>query len=621
MKRLHLLLVVLGLLSNVQLWAFRTTITSAIHLDTTESVGTYQSTGNFSTHIKRVDINNLTNIPSYQTAMDAAAYIFSAAMSKIGIDLVEIKANVVMEDLNADSDIICKVDIVYSDTIEDISDFHQVSQYLNLYHPVLIPMAMSDQSRRENHGVGLTIRLQSGTPFHSDITPAPEDKYDLITILLRALAMGCGIQSTFDASTLNVGIDSGNVIYVNAFDTQIFNENLVPLMSVVDGNISLSSFLNGKNIYAEGWRSTLGTDTVHISLHNQWKYFPFTPLSDLTLNTLAPEQYRDDWGYGSDDILTADMQMGVSFREVTPYTITLLRKLGWMRTIPVGYNPYVDLYACHLLCSDSVLLPNVGYTISFDRNMVTDINSYCELQSINNTYTIGNFNGSTFSYSNIPNNIQWRRNPITKNIIGQIKAEALSLYDFSTTQMKICDIEIPYRPNKPIVHKSETSNSSDIYLDLSAFANGSDMYTISYTGLTYSDVHSFSVSSNAIDTILCIPATQYYDVAIYGTNSNGNSDTYYFTIGSSIQPQIDLKVTVSGNTLRYYLNSDNATYLPNTTIGTKVIVNTSGTIMMSPSESPGEAISISSLPQGYYLFSVIINGQAYSKPFFKRNRL
>lgn len=337
------------------------------------------------------------------------------------------------------------------------------------------------------------------------------------------------------------------------------------------------------------------------------------------MNTIDPYQNRNDWGSGSDDLLTADMQSGVSIREVTPYTKALLRKLGWVKTIPVGNNPYMDLYNSHLICSDSILLPNTNYTLSMDNNMVACTNTVCELQSANNSYSIGNVTSNVFSYSNIPNNIQWRRNPITKNLIGQIKTEALSMYDFTTTQMKVCDIEIPYRPNKPIVHKSETSNSSSINLNLSAFANGSDTYTITYTGLINSDVHSFNVAANAIDTTLSIPATQYYDVAIYGTNAQGNSDVYYFTIGSSIQPQINLKVVVSSSsTMRYYLDANNATYLPNTQIGTIHITNANGSINLYPQASPGDAIDISSLPRGVYLFNVIINGDLYGKPFMKR---
>lgn len=270
----------LVVLSTTQLCAYTTTISSYVYPDQTGIPGTYQSSGTIPTHIKRVTINNLTDIPDFQTAMDAASYIFSDAMSKMGIDLVNILAEVTLENFNINSDAICRVDIVYTDTIDDISDYHQFSPYCYEYnnnyiypYPVLVPKAMSDQTRRENHGVGMQIRLNSSIPFHGDVTNCPEDKYDLITILLRALAMGCGIQSTFDASSLSLGIENGEDIYINAFDTQIFNENNVPLYRVIAGDLSLSSFLIGKHIYAEGCPNNSGSDTVIIELFNMWKYY------------------------------------------------------------------------------------------------------------------------------------------------------------------------------------------------------------------------------------------------------------------------------------------------------------------------------------------------------------
>ena len=64
-------------------------------------------------------------------------------------------------------------------------------------------------------------------------------------------------------------------------------------------------------------------------------------------------------------------------------------------------------------------------------------------------------------------------------------------------------------------------------------------------------------------------------------------------------------------------NSQNATSLPNVVVGTCMITNPNNTITLYPNAGPGEAINISSLPNGIYLFSVVLNGETYSKTFFK----
>lgn len=614
-----------ALLSMTPLWAFTTTITSVLYVDTAETMSANPTIGDLPTGARRVRfINHATGIPQLETALEEASNIFTAAMANASIDLVEMEVEVVIDSTITEDEVLCKADIFYTDTINDNSSYHQIGLYLGYPHPVLIPMAMSNQSRRNNYGPCMRIRLRNDLPYYCGTGQAEEGQYDAITIILRALAMGCGVQSTIDPNTMNLGIQNGGVTYVNAFDTQIFNEDMLSLVNVVDGMISLNSFINGKKVYAVGQPLSYDLDTVHVELFNMWKYCtPDQPLTSLSLNSIDHLQYRDNWGYGSEDILSVFIKDGVSLREVTPYTKALLYRLGWMRTIPVGNDPLNDLTTCQITCNSTVFQPSTTYAFSLSKDNVYLQNLRGELISKDSVYTIGTGSGilQTFRYENMPTNnpgnIQWRRNPSTKNIIGQIKADAFVSGNSSYIQTKIFDFEIPYRPNRPIVQKSETSNSSYINLDLSVFANGSDTYTITYTGLSNSDTHTITINADAIDTVLNIPATQYYDVAIYGTNYMGNSDTYYFTIGGSIQPTINLKLTTLGGALRYYLNSQNATSLPNVVVGTCMITNPNNTITLYPNAGPGEAINISSLPNGIYLFSVVLNGETYSKIFFK----
>ena len=57
---------------------------------------------------------------------------------------------------------------------------------------------------------------------------------------------------------------------------------------------------------------------------------------------------------------------------------------------------------------------------------------------------------------------------------------------------------------------------------------------------------------------------------------------------------------------------------PYAQIGSATISNIQGTYSLPITEAPGVNIPISFLPRGYYVFSVTVNGNVYSKLFYKR---
>ena len=265
------------------------------------------------------------------------------------------------------------------------------------------------------------------------------------------------------------------------------------------------------------------------------------------------------------------------------------------------------------------MLPNQTYSVWLSERV--DLNDLtCRIESVDSTYVIGSCTSNSFSYSTIPNNIQWKRNPVTKNIVGQLECKAGVLTDIEYVEKdKTCTIEIPFRPNRPLVQQSESTTNGVIALDLKAFANGSDVYTITYTGVTYDDIHTFTVEANALDTILNnIPANQLYDLSIYGTNSEGNSDTYNFTFGYSSRPALNMTVAVTRTILIYDLSSNGTIDISNVVINSVKITDTQGGIVMSPQAMSGESIDISGLARGTYVLTVIADGTSYSRTFIKR---
>lgn len=624
MKKIYILLF---LMCSTPVFALKDTITSRIYAN--PSVGENLPLPSTIPHnLRRVRIiNRIDSMPELATAIAAAEYIFTDAMQQECIDLVDVDAEVLLGDNSMFiGDELCKVAIEYTDTLFFSNQYHDFS-YLSSPYPIrlLFPMAMTNQTRGYTAGTGMHIYLNPSFPYHFDKSQAPEDKYDMITILLRALAIGCGIQSSLNPDNLDFGKSIGNQTYITAFDTQIYNDSSYTFADVAEGDVTAANFLANHSIFANGY----GQGIDSIKLFNDWEsgINGATNVSGLTLNSIDYNTYtNDELDSGFYDLLDADLRQGVSLRTVTPYTMGLLRKLGWMRTVATGpEDPLNDLYNSSLQCSNTILSPNTSYTLSMSG--IAGMNDpVCKLYTKDSSYVIGNMqdygNYATFSYSSIPQTLQWQRDPISKNIIGQFQAIAdLYIYNQSFTQRKTFDIQIPFPPNKPIIQKSEITDNGNIQLHLNAFANGSDTYTVTYTGLTYSDVHTFTISANALDTLLAnIPGNQLYNISIYGTNNQGNGNSYNFTFGFSAHPLLNMTIVFNSNYVTYNFNSNgNPIDLSDVTISSVTISDAStGYVWLTSNAGPCEEISISSLPRGRYIISVVANGDTYSRMFLKR---
>ena len=186
-------------------------------------------------------------------------------------------------------------------------------------------------------------------------------------------------------------------------------------------------------------------------------------------------------------------------------------------------------------------------------------------------------------------------------------------------QDKVLNIEIPYKPNRPIIQKTENTSNGNITLNLNAFANGSNTYTVTYTGVTYGDTHTFTTTADILDTILTnIPGNQLYNVSLYGTNNEGNSSVCNFTFGFSAHPPLNMTISVIGSILRYDLSSNGTIDISDVVISSVKISDSSGVIWATPNAGSGDPIDISSLSRGFYILTVVADGTPYSRMFIKR---
>ena len=628
----NLFIALFALIFATPTWAFTTTITSSIYADDNNISVPISSVVSLTTNARRVRFINRTisTNPMLELAAETAMYIFTEELSQNGVELVPIIAEVKMGEQSAFGiEELCKVEVEYTDTTGYNPKYSGVLWNAATSIPTLYSRVLSNQTRGFCNSKCMTIMINPNIPLHYDITTCPSDKYDATTLLLRALAIGSGIQSSlrYVGNTLTIGIynDDYEQICVTSFDSQMYNSTGKNPEDVVLEDLTIEQFLCGTSVHTIGDFDEPVT-TANILLTNDWEVGvpALDPVSPNTLNTIdfityTPDELNSDF----QDLLATEIQPGQQIRTLTKYTKAILKHLGFQTTIAVGGpNPFANLFDCKILCDDVVLYPNVQYTFALDKSGVVEESGCIELYGVDSLYTIGNVSlgyNNTASYTSIPDSVQWQRNPVTKNILGHIKVNVSTLVDGLYISLpKYYEIEIPNHPNKLLVHKSEETISSNINLDLSAFANGSTSYTVKYIGVTNSDIHTFTVSSSSIDTTVVMPATQLYNVAIYGTNALGNSDTCTFTAGFSAHPTLHMTVSVLGSTLRYDFSNNGTIDISDLIISSVRITDTMGNLLMTSDAGSGEPIDISSLARGYYILYVEADGQTYGARFGKR---
>ena len=556
--------------------------------------------------------------PLFLLAIDKAEDLFTQHMKDMYVKLMTINAFVIFGEAgNFDPDEVCQVEVKYTRNSIGYNPLYANigSTYGN--HPVIYPKTMYQQCTGIQQDTCMIIRINPTLNLFCDTTALPDTttQYDAVSILMRALAIGCGLQSSYTPNDeTKYGFKYNDTIYITPYDTKIHNNMDMHYEEIIDSDwVSDTLFLAHQPIYAG-----------NIRLWNDWEggVTPNNIPTHYTFNTFDFRGYTmEERSQGFIDLLDRWFEPNKEVREITKYSKELLQSIGWMETFAVGLEvPYdITFHNSSFSCSDSILEPNTAYTLNLGNNIEIQ-NVSCELYSIDSTYSFGTLMNSsrTFMYDTIPQNIQWKRNQQTKNIEGQIKA-TVKLGNSTLYQDKICEIEIPYRPNKPLVSKTEVAQDDYIQLNLSAFANGSDTYTITYKGVNDLISHTTTISAYKLDTILNIPSTQLYNMSIYGTNYVGNSDTCRFTFGFSANPLLYMSVSVIGSTLRYDLSRNGTIDISDVTITSIRIADIMGNTVLTPGiVGSGEPIDISSLASGYYILWVEANGHTYTRTFAKR---
>lgn len=587
------------------------TIISRIHGDNNnKNVVITHSASQQNLH-KAVAIRNNSESVKLANAIAEAERIFSEELTRMDIVLpAPITARVQFGDESQfiESDELCIVETTYKDTtrvynenyphIGDNVDFTHCWYPLSLYH------LMYQQKISDEPCVTIYLNPDKNYYYGTDTDAIEDDQYDMITVLLRGLVIGCGFQSSFNIAsdgTLSLGIDYQGTKSYTVFDAYLTNEY---------GNIyeyvnNVRNFLNSR-VY-NGIRQ--------VELHNDFLVCPECNPSLNTLNTISYAAFINDSTIDA-ELMQPTLYQGEIIRSITPNTEVVLHNIGWQRDLVVG-----DQQPQCTISGSSTIYPNTNYTYTsnFSNGIINAMD--CSLFFGDSTYTISSSTDSytlQVSFGSLPEK-EWERNPVTKNIIGVVTAKAQSFNSTETNKFGALSVEIPYKPNKPLCNIIEVeADTSSFNVNIEALSNGCESYIITCTPTIPGASICDTVTADMLNyTIENLSASQTYGISIAGLNSIGKSTEVHQLVGHTSYP-LTLHIEASRNYISYYF-TENGGYATELEIASVTIRDMQGFVVQTCSEGQNQNIDISGLNSNtiYILSVALTDGRTFAKQFRK----
>ena len=582
----------------------------------------------------KIKIENQTGIPDYTGAFKKAAKLLAEGISDDFPLTIQIKLS---DDNDPDfSTYTGTFDFVAITTTNFVLN-NFASRNPNTLAPdrntstmdKLIPQAIANReylADTDPTTPDMVIKLNKNIDFYTDTlnTNISDTQYDLVTVILREMVTGCGFLSSFKMMTdpttyittlYNKQIASNNIEYPYSFDTFIKNDEGISFSNVINSTSSISSFLNGNQIFLQG-----------NELYNELLISP-NDFSSLTLNTLNRTNDLTD-------LMTSNFFSGNIIRTITPITKSILQTLGW-NTDEV---PSLRNNKCNIISTSGPTItdlnPNTNYTYKTDINQNIDwggiqfFGLYL-VKSNGDFYTLAqdNYNLGVLSinYSTLPN-YEWQRDPETGAVIGYI---FFTSYNENYSSWVGTDkfyfngfkkVLLAYAPTSASISATKTNvTTSTMDAKLDYLSQGATSYKINYS--ISGDATQYSIDKpNKEDVSYLLEGlnpNRKCSIYITAENASGSINSPTVTIGEDPLSAMVLSVTKVGTTLKYRFVQGNQ-YVTNLTINSVNIYDTNGLLKMTVNAGINQTFSIATLPSGYYVLKVdVANSSVFSKIFAK----
>lgn len=448
------------------------------------------------------------------------------------------------------------------------------------------------------------------------------NQYDLVTVILRELVVGCGFKSslllTNSTDVSYMSLASNSVYYPYLFDSKVVNGRGAQFTSITNHNDALGilSFLFDSNIYFDG-----NTD---YELYND-----FITGNDLSLKTLN-RTFNPNESSNEKELMTDNFTSGKSsvIRKITPKTAYILQHMGWNIDIITG-NTYIGTIVNNNN-SGFIIQPGTNYSFTCNINLYDYFLNSFNLVLVRKNgehyiYKTGypTLNLLTFTYqtSELPAGEEWQRDPETGHVIGYVKCYGTGIsgninYDVSGFKRVLLPLS-PAKANITANKKNETSSTIDIGLKYNA--EGATSYKIHYTpyGAGTSQVVQVDSKECVAYTINNLPLNNRYSVYVEAINNSGTINSETVVIGDMYIPTLSMQTTKVGSTLKYRFKLDDE-YADNLTISSASIYDYNGNFKMSAPTTVNQFFSIDNLVSGVYILKVEVVGYGSNSKIFMR---
>ncbi len=558
-------------------------------------------------------IRNSSNSAKLEMAKKIAEDIFSSEMTRMRINLPDPITAIVEfgESSQFDGeDEICKVDIKYLDEMPahfqyypHIGESDQI--YTNCLYPLsLVNLANQGEYLENEPCMTLYINPDNNYYYGEDPNGIASDQYDMVSVILRGLVVGCGFQSSFAIGSdgkLTIGEDHQGNKYLTAFDAFLHNGLHDYIADYVWKNRDIYTFLD-TNVY--GPRS--------VELHNDLRTCPTCVPTTATMNTISFEDENND----SIELMFPTLYKGTVVRKITHNTEEILHGLGWQFDVVVDNDEYIPQGEIN---GSAVLRANNNYTFNATGDYIS-ANMSCNLFCADSTYVLASneTNNLQVLFSALPDN-DWRRNPLNNRIMGRVKAEEnISVNGRTVNVVSTLPIEIPYKPNLPVCEFVENESGNALNVSVKAFSDGSDKYVVTCTPITPGISTCDTIEADMLDYVVQnLSPSKQYSISVAGLNSEGKSTAVHKLVGNNSTP-LTMHVTTSTNYITYYFR-ENGSAAPDLEIASVKITDLSGVLIQNCNAAQNEQIDISALTSQtvYLLVVTLADGRQFSKQFMK----
>jgi hypothetical protein len=252
----------------------------------------------------------------------------------------------------------------------------------DVYYPVALAEKIAGKSLNTDTEGDLLMSLNSKIPWYTGTDGAvPEEKYDLVTVVLHEMLHGLGFVDSFSSSNSigSYGLNSIPLIYDSFVED--LNGNIL-INYYANNSAGLNTALTNGQVYFKGPVLDSTTSGVRARLYAPSTYSAGSSISHLNENTYS----------GKNGLMTPILLKREAIHSPGDMVMAILGDLGWINT-RISHKEFTDTEE-HL--SSIEMKVSVVSDTTFDHDMVGLVYTYSDFSSADTLFMLPPSTGDTF---------------------------------------------------------------------------------------------------------------------------------------------------------------------------------------------------------------------------------